>query len=74
MEPFRIFVDRWVDFCGFYEFGSAEKHKVLEIFNQPFSVDGENRRLDDCIMIYTRSVFKAIQTGNPYVIKFCSIK
>ena len=74
MEPFRIFVDRWVDTCQFCEFGSNEKHKVLEIFNQPFSLNGENRRLDDCIMLYTRSVFKSIQNKNLTVVKFCSIK
>ena len=74
MEPFRIFVDRWTDCCCFHEFSSAEKHKMLEIFNQPFSIQGENRRLDDCIMLYTRSVFKAIQTKNLSVIKFCNIQ
>ncbi len=74
MEPFRVFIDRWIDACNFYEFGSAEKHKVLEIFNQPFCINGENRRLDDCIMLYVRSVFKAIMTQNLTAVKFCNIK
>lgn len=72
MEPFRVFVDRWVDACDFCNFESAEKHKILEIFNQPFYINGENRRLDDAIMIYTRSIFKAITNRDINQIKFCS--
>ena len=74
MEPFRVLVDRWVDSCQFCEFGSAEKHKVLEIFNQPFVIDNKNYRLDDCIMLYVRSIFKAIMTKDLSVIKFYKIK
>ena len=72
MEPFRILVDRWVDFCGFIQFGSKEKHHLLEIFNQPFYLAGACHRLDDCIMLYVRSVFKSIAQQDISVIKFCS--
>lgn len=72
MEPFRIFVDRWVDVCQFSQFGSEGKHKVLEIFDQPFYINGENRRLDDAVMIYTRSIFKAIANRDLTQIRFCS--
>lgn len=74
MEPFRILVDRWVDTCGFLQFGSAEKHRMLEIFNQPFFMDGASRRLDDCIMLYVRSIFKSISMQELSVVKFCSWK
>ena len=74
MEPFRVFVDRWVDLCQFCKFESAEKHRVLEIFNQPFIINGEKRRLNDCIMIYTRSIFKAVSSHDLSVIKFCSCR
>ena len=74
MEPFRIIIDRWVDACGFDEFGSVEKHKMLEIFDQPFVINGENRRLDDCIMLYTRSVFKSIQNKDLTLLKFYQSK
>ena len=74
MEPFRVLIDRWVDLCNFREFGSAEKHKVLEIFNQPFVIDNKNHRLDDCIMLYVRSIFKAISIQELSVIKFCKTK
>ena len=74
MEPFRVLVDRWVDSCQFREFGSAEKHKVLEIFNLPFVIDNKNHRLDDCIMLYVRGIFKAILNKDLSVIKFCKIK
>ena len=72
MEPFRILIDRWVDSCGFIQFGSKEKHRMLEIFNQPFFIDGTQRRLDDCIMIYVRSIFKTIILGKLSAVKFCS--
>ena len=74
MEPFRILIDRWADACSFSEFGTVEKHKMLEIFNQPLIINGENRRLDDCIMLYTRSVFKSIQNRNINLLKFYAVK
>jgi CRISPR-associated endonuclease Cas1 subtype II len=72
MEPFRILVDRWVDSCDFMQFDSDGKHKVLEIFNQPFYLNGAKHRLDDCIMLYTRSVFKSIAYLDLSAVKFCS--
>ena len=74
MEPFRILIDRWVDSCEFLQFGSPEKHRMLEIFNQPFSIDGTTRRLDDCIMLYVRSVFKSISDRDISAVKFCTWK
>ena len=74
MEPFRVLIDRWADSFEFHEFGSVEKHKMLEIFNQVLIINGEKRRLDDCIMLYTRSVFKAIQTQNLNALKFYKIR
>ncbi len=72
MEPFRVLVDRWVDSCEFIQFGSKEKHRMLEIFNQQFFIDGTWRRLDDCIMMYVRSIFKAITLRELSAVKFCS--
>ena len=72
MEPFRVFVDRWVDSLGLRRFETKEKHLLLEIFNQPFFINKETHRLDDCIMIYVRSVFRAIKRKNIAEIKFCS--
>ena len=74
MEPFRILIDRWADSCDFLQFGSPEKHRMLEIFNQPFSIDGTTRRLDDCIMLYVRSVFKSISDRDVSAVKFCTWK
>lgn len=72
MEPFRIFIDRWVASCGFLKFGSEEKHRLLEIFNQPFLIDGSSRRLDDCIMMYVRSIFKSIALKDTSAVKYCA--
>lgn len=72
MEPFRIFIDRHVDNCHFRQFTTNEKHQVLEIFNLPFLIDSTVRRLDDCIRLYTGSVFKAIASKNTALIKYCS--
>ena len=74
MEPFRVLIDKWVYSCHFLKFESAEKHKILEIFNHPFCINRENRRLNDCIMIYTRSIFKAILLKDLSVVKFYSFK
>ena len=46
MEPFRVLIDRWADSFEFHEFGSEEKHKMLEIFNQVLIINGEKRRLE----------------------------
>ena len=74
MEPCRIFIDRWVCICNFNKFESSEKHQMLEIFNQPFIIGDETRRLDDCIRLYIRSIFKAISHEDITLIKFCSWK
>lgn len=71
MEPFRVFIDRWVDSIELGRFGTKEKHKLLEIFNQPFFINGETHRLDDCIMIYVRSIFRAIKRESLSEVKFC---
>ena len=72
MEPFRIFVDRWVGAFDFCKFDSDEKYRLLEIFDQPFFIGGETRRLDDCIKIYVHSVLKAISCKEISCVKFCS--
>ncbi len=74
MEPFRVFIDRYVDACMFTKFKSEEKHRLLEIFNQPFLLAGARRRLDDCIQFYVRSVFRAIASQDINSVKFCSWK
>ena len=74
MEPFRIFIDRHVYSCNFVQFSTKEKHEVLEIFNSPFCIDNTIRRLDDCIMFYTNSIFKAIASENVGLVKYCSWK
>ena len=71
MEPFRILVDRWVCDCDFQRFEPSEKHKMLEIFNQHFYINDERHRLNDCIMIYVRSVFKAIASKDISLVKIC---
>ena len=72
MEPFRILVDRWVAACSFLDFGAAEKHRVLELFNHPCTINGATHRLDDCIMLYVRSVFKSIAMQDLEAVRFCS--
>ena len=56
------------------QFTSREKHKVLEILNTPFCIDNTIRRLDDCIMVYTNSIFKAIANENINLVKYSSWK
>jgi len=69
MEPFRILIDRHVHACSFDEFFSREKHKVLDIYNQSFLLNGTMQRLDNCIRLYVHSVFKAIKNSDEGAMK-----
>ena len=72
MEPFRIIIDRYVYYHKPVQFEKEEKHSMWHILEEPVCIDGANRTVSDSIKIYTRSVFEAINDGDPSKIKYYS--
>lgn len=70
MEPFRIIVDRQVKESVPKEFDIDEKHSFWNLLSKNVVIDNTNQMLDNAIRIYTRSVFDAINDGDPSKIKF----
>ena len=65
VEPLRPVVDREVfDLKIKNEFGSAEKHRILNIFKQKLLIDDKRYDLKDAVDIYCSSVFRALQTND----------
>ncbi len=73
MEPFRVLVDRHVTDCRFSEFGTGEKHAVLGFLNTDVRIDNTVQTLVNAVKIYVRSVFDALNDGEPAKIKRYSI-
>lgn len=73
MEPFRILVDRHVTALHLKEFGSSEKHSVLAFLNNDVRIDNTVQTLINAVKIYVRSVFDALNDGEPAKIKRYSI-
>ena len=69
MEPFRIIVDRHVMEHTFTAFGTAEKHMVLGFLNNDVRIDNTVQTLTNAVKIYVRSVFDALNDGDPAKIK-----
>lgn len=72
MEPFRIIVDKYVYSNKPAEFTKEDKHALWNILEQHVRIDGSRRSVSDAIRIYTRSVFEAINDGDPSQIKHYS--
>ena len=72
MEPFRILVDRYVYSYKPLCFEKEEKHAIWHILEDTVYIDGSRRSVSDAIKIYTRSVFEAINDGDPSQIKYYS--
>ena len=47
---------------------TEEKHKMLEILDKQFQIDYKDERLPNVIKIYTKSIFNALNDGNPNLI------
>ena len=72
MEPFRVLVDRYVYSYNPVCFEKEEKHAMWHILEDSVCIDGSRRTVSDAIKIYTRSVFEAINDGDPSQIKYYS--
>ncbi len=60
MEPFRIIVDRFVHSRTYAEFGTDEKHELLQILQIEVGIENTKQYLSNAIKIYVRSVFDAL--------------
>ncbi len=70
MEPFRIFIDRFVVEQSYTLFETQQKHELLNLFQQTISIDGFNQTMLNAIRIYVRSVFNALNDNDVSIIKF----
>jgi len=69
MESFRILVDRNVIKNNFSEFGSLEKHILIDILNQLVIIDSQHQTVLNAIRIYVHSVFEALNDSDISIIK-----
>lgn len=71
MEPLRPLVDRLVVNEKYMEFGTEQKHGMIELLNYDVVVDGSRQTLLNGIKIYVRSVFAALNDGDTSLIRYC---
>lgn len=69
MEPYRIIVDRLVKRKSFNEFGTSEKHEMIQLFTEQVLINTNHQYLENAIKIYTASVFDALNDRDPSLIK-----
>lgn len=72
MEPFRPLVDRAVVALGPQKFEHDEKMNILELLQEEVRISDRNEYVNNAIKIYCRSVFDALNDGDPSMIKFYS--
>ncbi|MGD1822997.1 MAG: type II CRISPR-associated endonuclease Cas1 [Pleomorphochaeta sp.] len=71
IEPLRPIVDKEVLSIGIEdEFGSEEKHLLLNIFEKNFIINNKKYSLQDTVNIYCSSIFSALEHNNLSEIKF----
>ena len=70
MEPFRAIIDRMVKENNPTKFETEEKRRILTLLNHEFYIDSKKQTLINTIKIYSKSVFSAIESGDPSKIKF----
>lgn len=68
MEPFRVLVDMHV-FDTAKELTPEYKHSLCNILNQMVVIAGEKHTVSDAVSMYCRSVFEALECGDPQKIK-----
>ena len=73
MEPFRILVDRRVKNSNFTDFGSEEKHRLIDILNDVVAINQTRQTVLNAIKYYCRSVFDAMNEGDLSLIQFYSL-
>lgn len=70
MEPFRPMIDRVVKTMEPDKFEHEEKMQVLSVLNEEITIGGKREYANNAIKIYCKSVFDALNDGEPSLIKF----
>lgn len=73
MEPFRVLVDRKVKGMELTDFGKSEKHLLLDVLNETVMINQAQQTVLNAIKCYCRSVFDALNEGDPSLIQFYSL-
>ena len=73
MEPFRILVDRKVKRMSLSDFSSNEKHLLVNVLNEIVNINQTKQTVLNAIKLYCRSVFDALNEGDPSLIQFYSL-
>ena len=70
MEPFRPIIDRKVMFMDIEEFGTDEKHELVDVLNARVVIDGKQQYLLNAIRVYCKSIFEALNQRDISLIRF----
>lgn len=70
MEPFRPIIDMLVKRGNLEKFESEQKKYILNVLNYEFVIDGRRETLLNTMKLYVKSVFDALESCNPDLIKF----
>lgn len=73
MEPFRVIIDDKVKNMNMKEFGTNEKHILVDELNMSYKINGMEQTLLNSIRIFTKSIFVALNERNPELISFLEI-
>lgn len=73
MEPFRILVDRKVKAMHCSALSGDEKHFIVDILNDAVVINHTRQTVLNAIKCYCRSVFEALNEGDPSLIQFYSL-
>ena len=73
MEPFRILVDRAVSAQEIGDLDKELKMRLVNILNETVMIGGTTQTVSNAINIYCRSIFAAIESGDPDKIKTYSL-
>ena len=73
MEPYRPVIDNVIVQMNHEEFGSKEKYKLLETLSQAIRIQDTEQTLLNAIKLYSKSVFDALNEGNPELIRHIEI-
>lgn len=70
MEPYRIFVDRYVRQSRYTSFGTTEKREMVDLLNRYMIIENSRQTVLNSIKIYVKSVFDALNDEDVSRIKF----
>ena len=73
MEPFRVLIDRKVKAMSPSDFGSEEKHTLVNVLNDTVTINQTKQTVLNAIKYYCRSIFDAMNEGDLSHIQFYSI-